>query len=101
MCGVAIEMPVSCEFAVTTAQQQVVEGMLGAIKQHWKPMKNTSTAGFRESFLLRDGILSAKEEHWQLNVEQKTFDMLLDQLPWSYSIVKLPWMDKSIHVQWR
>jgi hypothetical protein len=36
-----------------------------------------------------------------LEVAPRTYDMLLDRLPWSISLVKLPWMTAPIHVDWR
>jgi len=26
---------------------------------------------------------------------------LLDRLPWSFSLIKLPWMGGALHVDWR
>jgi hypothetical protein len=36
-----------------------------------------------------------------LSVEAKAFDMLLEQLPWSYSTIKFPWMARPIYTEWR
>jgi len=36
-----------------------------------------------------------------LTIEPGTFDMLLDSLPWSYSVIKHAWMERAIHVTWR
>ncbi|NVO21496.1 MAG: hypothetical protein HXX13_17475 [Bacteroidetes bacterium] len=77
-----------------------VESMLGAFISHWAAIKNTSVNGLRESFLQRSGLLSWKDEQWTLNVERKSYDMLLDMLPWTISIVKLPWMQKPIFTEW-
>jgi hypothetical protein len=38
---------------------------------------------------------------WYLTIEPGTFDMLLDSLPWSYSVIKHAWMERAIHVTWR
>jgi hypothetical protein len=37
----------------------------------------------------------------RLQVEGKALDILLDYLPWTLSIVKLPWMKKLLHIEWR
>jgi len=34
-------------------------------------------------------------------VEPRSFDMLLDRLPWSIATLRLPWMDRVLHVDWR
>jgi hypothetical protein len=69
--------------------------------QHWKILGSTSVAGLRETFLQREGQLTRRDDHWQLLVEPRPFDMLLDQLPWGYSTVKFPWMQQVMHVDWR
>ena len=68
---------------------------------NWKVLGNTSVAGLRESFLQRGGSLKRHDEAWRLQVEPRAFDMLLDQLPWGYSTIKHPWMERVIHVDWR
>ena len=35
-----------------------------------------------------------------LTVEKKAFDILLEQIPWSFRTVKLPWNKYIIHVEW-
>lgn len=74
--------------------------LLKSVITHWRVLKSTSVQGLRASFLQRKGILREVENGWELHVERKAFDMLLDQLPWSISVVKLPWMHKPIYVEW-
>ena len=62
---------------------------------------NTSVAGLRESFLQRGGTLWRKDDAWHLQVEQKAFDMLLDQLPWGFATIRHPWMQQAVYVHWR
>ena len=62
---------------------------------------NTSVAGFRESFLQREGRLHLQNDAWQLLVEPRSFDMLLDQIPWSFATIKHPWMERVVYVEWR
>lgn len=75
--------------------------LLHAVTQRWEKLKNTSVQGLRETFLLREGRLLRHEDKTTLTVSHKAYDMLLDSLPWSYSIVKLPWMPAALFVQWR
>ena len=75
--------------------------LLKSVLSNWPALKNTSIAGLRESFLNREAKLQLQDESWKLIVQSKAFDMLLDGLPWSYSTIKLPWMEKPIYVDWR
>ena len=53
-------------------------------------------------FLTRAGQLSVDAEgDWLLRVEPRTVDILLDQLPWGISMIKLPWMSRLMRVEWR
>lgn len=82
-------------------EKQILLSLLNSVKQNWNQMKNTSIEGFRNSFLLRDGVLEETEKQWLLTVEPRAYDLLLDTLPWSYSPVKFSWMNKPIYVKWR
>jgi hypothetical protein len=77
-----------------------VEDMLSTAISYWTALKNTSPDGLREGFLLRSGKLSHKFDEWFLFVEQKTLDVLLQQLPWTIGFIKLPWMNKMLKVEW-
>jgi hypothetical protein len=75
--------------------------LLEAIIGHWSVLKKTSASGLREAFLQRGGKVSlTKKDTWLLQVEQKPYDMLLGQLPWSYSMIKLPWMERLLITEW-
>jgi hypothetical protein len=101
MCGLPIEQPVPRELDLTEAERRAVDGMLMAMIEHWKILGRTSITGLRESFLQREGRLERQDEAWQLKVEPRSFDMLIDQLPWGYATLKMPWMERVIHVDWR
>ena len=94
-------LPLNEETLLTEDDIAIGISLLNAVKENWPQLKNTSIEGLRESFLQRSGSLEKLEEHWQLNVENKSFDILLDTLPWTFSIIKLPWMELPIHVKWR
>jgi len=74
--------------------------LLEAVIKHWSVLGNTSVAGLRESFLTRDGKLSLKRDEWCLQVEQKPFDMLLQNLPWNISMIRLSWMPQLLRTEW-
>lgn len=101
ICGVKFGVPISLAIDITTDEVQTIEGMIQAMIANWKTIGNTSVAGFRESFLQRKGSMFFDEDKWQLNVQAAPFDMLLDRLPWSFSVIKFPWMHQPIHVKWR
>lgn len=101
LCGIKTGVPILREIDITGKEKETIAQLLEGMIHNWKAIGNTSVSGFRESFLNRDGILNLKDDCWELKVESKTFDMLLDQIPWSFSTIKYPWMDKVLYVKWR
>lgn len=105
-----------CE-PVDSAQEALLNGLLGSVIEHWRALGKTSIQGLRDSFLLREARLqrlkpadgdeakgnnsSTAGQSWRLSVEPRAYDMLLDRLPWSFSLIKLPWMGGALHVDWR
>lgn len=67
---------------------------------YWPAIGNTSVNGFRGNWLVRDGLLTELEDKWELTVEKRAYDVLIHQSPFSFSIIKLPWMEKPLHVTW-
>lgn len=98
--GWPIEKPLAKAIILAENEQAIVEDFLCQIIKNWPALKNTSIAGLRETFLQRNGILRSAPEKWTLKIERKTVDILRDSLPWPISIVKLPWMDKILYVEW-
>lgn len=74
--------------------------LIAAVIAHWSMLRGTSPDGLRISFLQRQGLLRDDGRHWQLHVESESFDVLLAQLPWGISLIKLPWMTKPIFTDW-
>lgn len=74
--------------------------MLTSVIEHWQVLKNTSTDGFREAFLQRNGRLRFANNRWLLQVEHQSYDMLLQQLPWSIQMIQFPWMPYMLHTEW-
>jgi len=101
LCGVKTSEPLEPCHAITEAEQQLSEQLLFGVTQNWEKLRNTSILGLRQSFLLREGRLQRKDDAWSLTVSTKTYDALLDSLPWRLSMVRLPWMETILYVKWR
>jgi hypothetical protein len=80
-------------------QMEEAESMLQAVVSHWSSLGNTSIGGLRATFVQRNGMLFPFENGWKVILESAAFDMLLNTIPWSYSIIKLPWMEKPIYTE--
>lgn len=81
--------------------QEEAETVLQSTINYWTVLKNTSINGLRSSFLQRSGLVRRTENGWQLQVEPQSFDMLIQYLPWTISIIKLSWMKQPIYTEWQ
>jgi hypothetical protein len=80
--------------------REEVTAMLESFVSHWRALKASSVAGVQSAFLQRPGLLRITDADYSLDIERTGIDVLLDHLPFAYSIVKMPWMSKPIHVAW-
>ncbi|MVO08653.1 hypothetical protein GOQ30_05680 [Flavobacterium sp. TP390] len=101
LCGLPLTTPLhNTAITLTDTEQQLMESLLQAVIGHWPAIGSTSIEGFRGNWLVRDGKLQENEECWELTVEKRAYDLLLNQSPFSFSILKFPWMPKPLHVTW-
>ncbi|MDJ0822523.1 MAG: contractile injection system tape measure protein [Paracoccaceae bacterium] len=100
ICGLAPRQSTPRELILNKEEIEQCEACLQAAISAWKNLSNTSIETFRESFLQRNGILTMRENHAELRVERKPYDLLLSTLPWQISVIRLRWMTSPIHVDW-
>lgn len=85
---------------VTEAEAEECTNLLTAAIGSAPILRDMSVAGFRGSFLIRRGALSARDDTWLLRVERASHDVVLDRFSWGMSWVKLPWMEAPLGVEW-
>jgi len=100
LCAMAIDDVFELETPLTSAQIEACDELLAAVIDNAPVLNEMSVNGFRGSFLLREGSLSADEGCWLLRVERKTYDLVLERFPWSWQWFKLPWMEHPFRVEW-
>jgi Contractile injection system tape measure protein len=101
LCNVPLDVPANAPAELTAAEREEAEALLAAVIGHWTALGDTSVDGLRGSFLARPGKLSRRGAEDLLQVEQRSYDILLDRLPWGIGMVQLPWMEKILRVEWR
>lgn len=100
LCGLPISSPLKTSISITRENSELIEGLIKAAIGHWPAIGDSSIEGFRGNWLVRDGQLTEYQNHWVLMVEKKAYDLLINQAPFSFSIIMFPWMEKPIHVEW-
>jgi hypothetical protein len=102
LCGLAPDAPIPPSEGLPEEMRMEANALLEAVVRNWPVLKNTSADGLREAFLQRPGQLLWQEaqERWLVRVERRAHDLLLEQLPWTISMVKLGWMEEMVVVEW-
>ena len=102
LCGMPLNAPIDHFIEIEATERTESENLIRAAVDHWEALGKASPDWLREMFLQRDGKLEKRETGWSLSVERKAQDILLDRLPqgWGLGIVKLPWMDELLRVNW-
>jgi len=77
-----------------------IDNLIKTAIVHWSAVGKLSIDGFRQSFLERSAILTEVPNSWNLSFERAGYDVLIDQLPWALERVRLPWMKKTININW-
>ena len=103
LCG----LPVTPVFAaddlpkLSDEEKALVDSLHTAIISNWSAVGHMSPDGLRSTYLVRAGTVETSGATDLLTVENKTFDILVDRLPWAFSVIKHPWMKKVLNVKWR
>ena len=101
LCNIDLRTPVESEMALTSDEQQECLALLEAVIRHWGALGSCSPDALRGTFLLRPGKLTLRQDgEWLLQVESSGCDILLGDLPWSVSMIRLPWMGSMLWVEW-
>jgi hypothetical protein len=100
LCGLPVDEPLRTDLKISKKEIEETEELIESAIETWKAIGKVSVEGFRQSFLQREGRLQQTENGWNLKVERKTIDVLLDKIPWMISMVRLKWMKQMIYVDW-
>ena len=80
---------------------EMCDSLLKGVLKNWEKLNNSSIAALRETFLIREGILTPNELDYNLDIIKETFDMLLETIPWNISIIQTTFMENRINVDWK
>ncbi|MEY2705890.1 MAG: hypothetical protein RL407_1952 [Bacteroidota bacterium] len=101
LCGVALDQPIPASLELSSEEEELCRKLINGTIFNWEKMRGTRLETFRETFLLREGRLFDKDNRWELIVERKAYDVLMDTLTWNISMINLSWMKKRLTVQWK
>ena len=101
LCGVPMNTPIAPSFVITLEEEEMVNKLINGTIFNWEKMRGTRLETFRETFFMRTGMLYEKDNRWELIVERKAYDLLLDTLTWNITMINLSMMKKRLNVQWK
>ena len=100
LCGLAIVEPVPVQMKPKSSELEEINELIRSVIHYWSALKDTSVEGFKYNFLNRTAVLTNSEYQWHLLIKRESIDVLLETLPWSIAVIKHPWMQKAIMVEW-
>lgn len=100
LCGLPLTSTIPDTIDITAENQVLINSLLQAVISYWSVIGDSSLDGFRGNWLVRNGILTESTDKWELTVDKRAYDILIHKSPFSFSIIKFPWMEKPLHVTW-
>jgi hypothetical protein len=100
LCGLDPSWLAPPAIELTDVEEETCASLLDALIAAWRRQSGSSASALRETFFQREGRLRRADSGWQLEVERKALDVLLDNLPWSFSTILHPWMPEPLSVSW-
>ena len=100
LCGLSVTDTVPAIIEISQEKEILIVGLIKAAVSYWSAIGDCSVEGFRGNWLVRDGMLTELEDKWELTVDKRAYDLLINKSPFAFSIIKYPWMHKPLHVIW-
>jgi hypothetical protein len=100
LCGIDVLEPIEVNFSPTETEKEEIHNLLDAMVARWTALKSTSGASMSKGFFAREGSLKRMDKGYQLTIPRISIDILLNRLPWTISIIKLPWMEETLYTEW-
>ncbi len=100
LCNIHIETPINRERIITAEHKKEVALLFKAVKSNWSSIAQFSVIMIQNEFLKRPGKLIDINEGAKIIVERRGLDILMEKMDWGIGLIKLPWKDEFIYVNW-
>ena len=100
LCGFPADHKIDASVALTKKEMKECRKLLNVVIGYWKVLRNSSIKSLQENFLQRAGKLEVHNGPFELSIERKTVDILIENLPWQIGIIKTPWMQRPLLCHW-
>lgn len=100
LCNIPLNQSINRNIKLSRKHKTQAKNVIESVQYNWRSMKKSSVALLQNEFFQRPGKLVVADHDHTLTVEQKTQDILLKDLGWGLGLVKLPWKEKFMFVNW-
>ncbi|WP_449386985.1 contractile injection system tape measure protein [Chryseobacterium lineare] len=100
LCNIPMNQTINRHIKLSRKHKTQAQNVIESVQYNWNPMKKSSAALLQNEFFQRSGKLVVTDHDYTLTVERKTQDILLEKLGWGIGLVKLPWKEKFMFVNW-
>ena len=100
LCGLPISEVINTQLVLEKEDKEKCHSLLEAVLEHWTIMRNSSKEALRGTFLQREGKLEIQIDGFEMWIEEKGYDILLEQLPWGIGMIRTPWMESYLTCNW-
>ncbi|KAB1230960.1 contractile injection system tape measure protein [Chryseobacterium viscerum] len=100
LCNIPMSQTINKHVKLSRKHKTQAKNVIESVQHNWSPMKKSSVALLQNEFFQRPGKLVTTDYDYTLTVERRTQDILLDRLGWGIGLVKLPWQEKFIFINW-
>lgn len=100
LCGLPFNKSVPKTIRLTKKEKQEADDLLDAMAEQWTSLRSPVGDAIRQNFLKRTAIIEKKDGAWLVRIQRTSLDILLDSLPWSISVIRLPWTQHLIQTEW-
>lgn len=100
LCNIPMHQSINRHIKLSRKHKTQAKNVIESVQHNWSSMKKSSVELLQNEFFQRSGKLVVTDHDYTLTVEQKTQDILLKNLGWGLGLVKLPWKEKFMFVNW-
>ncbi|HWW41502.1 MULTISPECIES: contractile injection system tape measure protein [unclassified Pedobacter] len=101
LCGLPLSEQIEQLPSIPENDKELMNNVLTAMIANWPAIGLSSIDLLRENWLLRNGSLVEHSCEWELHIEKRSYDVIINRSPFTFSVVKFPWMDNTLHVYWK
>lgn len=100
LCNIPLHQPINRHIKLSRKHKAQVKNLIESVQHNWSAMKTSSAELLQNEFFQRPGKLVVSDHDCTITVERKTQDILLERLSWGIGLVKLPWKNQFMFVNW-